>query len=554
MGNLQQFLASELDSLGQYRHQRMALDAEADPVARVLQHDLAELKDSLSDEVVALNKYRQQRVQFDAESDPKTRSLQSGLSKLQSTLNVELSQLNKYVATRTKFDAESDPRTRQMQEGLIELQSSLAEELHSLKEFRIDREAAQARLDPITVGLHTELAKLQGSLRSELVQLARQREIRDELESRSSNVLLQIQDQQQELQASLNRGLSQLESSRVEMQQQHKELQQSIQSELSQLKEIRNQQTEEQAHPATENSQKELGELQHTLKSELTCLSEYRKQAESKNLVHIDSERVSPLGLSTDVMQSLQKQIPQKKDKIPDWTTLFDALGSLIQTGDDEIISNGGGGAILGTPGVGKTTTVAKLALQYSLRHGSGKVALISMDTLRIGDSEELINIAMSLEIPFASASSPISLTQKIQEFKGYELILIDTAGMNQRDIGIADHVLSAAATTTEIASYLVISSTSELVLTDEVIEAFYKVPLKGAIITKLDEAVTLGPAISALVRHDLPVTYVCDGQDVQKDIAAPCKTDMVKCFRRLIFQANSRRRAAERSSQHIMC
>lgn len=220
---------------------------------------------------------------------------------------------------------------------------------------------------------------------------------------------------------------------------------------------------------------------------------------------------------------------------------LLEALGGLFHVGNDEIIRNGGVVALLGSTGVGKTTTVAKLAAQYSMRHGPGKVALISTDTLRIGGARQLAHFAKALGVPLSSATSSGELAQKIQDFANYELVLIDTAGISQRDVRLADHLHSIVDARTGIDAYLVVSATSELTLTQEVVDAFHKVALCGAIVTKVDEAATLGPVMSGVIRHNLPVSYICNGQNVPKDIARASKTDLVKCSRQLVYQASKR-------------
>ena len=106
---------------------------------------------------------------------------------------------------------------------------------------------------------------------------------------------------------------------------------------------------------------------------------------------------------------------------------------------------------------------------------------------------------------------------------------------MSQRDMLLAGQLQALYEGSTEIKPYLVLSAASQLRVTMEIIEAFRDLPLKGAIVTKLDEAGTLGPALSGLIRHKLPLTYTCDGQDVPEDIAQASKSEFLTSAMRLL-------------------
>ncbi len=299
----------------------------------------------------------------------------------------------------------------------------------------------------------------------------------------------------------------------------------------------------------------ELNELKATLQNELAQLSEYRKQKEvlptenkrkTATPVKAIRNRLDALGLSRDISREIGLTFPPSLETMPEWQDIFDAVGNMLAIGEDEILSDGGIVALVGSTGVGKTTTVAKLAAQYTYRHGKDKVALITTDTFRIGGQEQLAIFGRALGVPVSSASTSRELSLRIREYANYDLVLIDTAGISQRDIGLADHLQSISGGSANIQCHLVISSTSELALTQEVINAFHKIPLKGAIVTKIDEAVTLGPVLSGLIRHKLPVSYLCNGQDIPRDIATANKNDLLGVMRKLLEL--SRRRKAKRA------
>lgn len=295
--------------------------------------------------------------------------------------------------------------------------------------------------------------------------------------------------------------------------------------------------------------QQELVQLQSTLKSELAQLSDFRERKavevpkavvvtpDPKNLV---VKRLEALGLSKEVSKAIAKKFPRDSARDSTWQDIFNLLGTRLSVGDDEILTKGGIVAVVGSTGVGKTTTVAKLAAQYSDRHGKGKVALINTDTLRVGGQEQLATFGRSLGVPVAGAATSKELSLRIREYSKYDLVLIDTVGMSQRDISLAHHLQSISAGSTKIQPYLVISSTCDLRLTREVIKAFYKIPLKGAIVTKIDEAVSLGPVLSGVIRHKLPISYLCNGQDVPRDIAAANKNDLLRVIKQLMYLSHN--------------
>ncbi len=292
----------------------------------------------------------------------------------------------------------------------------------------------------------------------------------------------------------------------------------------------------------------EMLELRTALKTELAELSKFRDQREAERKDdpqplrsgRLDT-RLRDLGLSQDVSRAVSDQFDPGDN--PKWDQVFKSISKLITVGNDEILTHGGIVALVGSTGVGKTTTVAKLAAQYTYRHGQNKVALITTDGFRIGGQEQLATFGRALGVPVSTASSTRELSLRIREYSKYDLVLIDTAGISQRDIGLAHHLQSLRSGHANIQPYLVISGTSELTLTQEVIEAFYKIPLKGAIVTKIDEAASLGPVLSGVIRHKLPVMYLCDGQDIPKDLNVATRSTLLNTAKEILEETRKRER-----------
>ena len=210
------------------------------------------------------------------------------------------------------------------------------------------------------------------------------------------------------------------------------------------------------------------------------------------------------------------------------WPGVRAALGGRIATIGEDLVNRGGVFALIGPTGVGKTTTVAKLAARFALRYGRRHVALITTDTYRIGAREQLLTFGEILGVPVDFASNPIELAQLLQEHANKSLVLIDNAGLSQRDLRLAAQ-LSDLDSIPLIKSCLVVSCGTNSAGLDEVFRAFGRARLLGCIVTKLDEAVTLGPVLEALARHQVPLLYVCDGQRVPEDIHPAATVDLVE-------------------------
>ncbi len=209
------------------------------------------------------------------------------------------------------------------------------------------------------------------------------------------------------------------------------------------------------------------------------------------------------------------------------WSGVREALRRRIPIVGEDLVNRGGVFALIGPTGVGKTTSVAKLAARFALRYGRRHVALITTDTYRIGAREQLLTFGEILGIPVDSASSRSELAGLLQEHAQKRLVLIDNAGLSQRDLRLAAQ-LGDLARIPLIKSYLVVSAGTQPAGLDEVFRVFGRARLQGCIVTKLDEAVTLGPMLGALMRHRIPMVYGCDGQRVPEDIHPAVSVDMV--------------------------
>jgi len=168
---------------------------------------------------------------------------------------------------------------------------------------------------------------------------------------------------------------------------------------------------------------------------------------------------------------------------------------------------------------VGKTTTIAKLAARFALRHGARSLALVSTDSYRIGAQEQLVTYGRLLGVHVQIADDRQALEHALRSLSDRRLVLIDTAGMSQRDMRLAEQFEMLEGAGVPVATYLALSATHQQAVLEETLSAFGRVRLRGAVVTKVDEAASLGGVLGALVEHRLPIAWVCDGQRVPEDL-----------------------------------
>jgi len=183
----------------------------------------------------------------------------------------------------------------------------------------------------------------------------------------------------------------------------------------------------------------------------------------------------------------------------------------------------------VGSTGVGKTTSIAKLAARYVLRHGQRHVALVTTDSYRIGAHEQLMTYGRLLGIPVQVASDHNELRSTLNSLSDKRLVLIDTAGMSQRDVRLTEQFATLSDTGLPIRTLLVLSATVHPSVMDETIRAFSGVPLDGAILTKLDEAASLGGVLSAVIEQQLPLRFVTNGQRVPEDMQVARTSELIQ-------------------------
>jgi flagellar biosynthesis protein FlhF len=189
-----------------------------------------------------------------------------------------------------------------------------------------------------------------------------------------------------------------------------------------------------------------------------------------------------------------------------------------------DMADDGGVFAIVGPTGVGKTTSLAKIAARFVLRHGVEQLGLVSTDTYRIGARQQLFNFARILRAPMHVAENASELRRVLDGFANKKLVLIDTAGMSQRDVRLTNQFTTLQAEGHSVRTVLALSAGADRACLAEALKVFQAAKPEALIVTKLDEAAALGGVLSLAIGSSLPVAYLSDGQRVPEDLhrAAP--------------------------------
>ncbi|MCD9489343.1 flagellar biosynthesis protein FlhF [Photobacterium phosphoreum] len=231
-------------------------------------------------------------------------------------------------------------------------------------------------------------------------------------------------------------------------------------------------------------------------------------------------KRLEKMGLSDQLADQLACYIPEDLPTNEAWPALLDLLADQLLTTDDCILETGGVVALLGPTGVGKTTTVAKLAARAAMEFGPNQIALVTTDNYRIGAHEQLATYGRIMGCPVRVAKDAQELADILHQLRHRRLVLLDTAGMGQRDIRLSEQLDTLMQNSgAKIRSYLVMPATSQRRVLEETIEHFRRIPLSGCVLTKLDESLSLGEIICVAIQNALPIAYLADGQRVPEDL-----------------------------------
>ena len=301
--------------------------------------------------------------------------------------------------------------------------------------------------------------------------------------------------------------------------------------------------------------QNELSSMRGLLETQLSGL--VWKDAERRFPLRAQILRnLSRLGLAPDISNIIVDRLEPTDDVKNLWSAPLTALAQTLPVVEDELLQKGGTIALIGPTGVGKTTTIAKIASRFAMDNWSDDIALVSADSYRIGAKEHLSAFANIIGAKVYSATSFDELSETLTRLGDKKLVLIDTEGRSQRDRDLSSRLAAYGRNADRVKFYLTLSAATQEAALDETIREFNKVPLEGCIVTKIDEAAQLGCVMSALIRNDLPAAWFSDGQRIPDDLHSAARKKLwlanqaVECLEASQPRIDERTMAEEYSRQ----
>ncbi|MDI1299734.1 flagellar biosynthesis protein FlhF [Methylotenera sp.] len=274
----------------------------------------------------------------------------------------------------------------------------------------------------------------------------------------------------------------------------------------------------------------EMRNMRSVIESQLTAISwgniQQRDPIKSKMLSTLLSA-----GFSAALSRQLTEKMPENlsEEKAMAWIKAILSINLNTIENETEVLDQGGIFALIGPTGVGKTTTTAKLAARYVMKHGTENLGIITTDAYRIGGHEQLRIYGKILGVMVHAVKDEADLKIALNELKNKHTVLIDTVGVSQRDRMVAEQIAMLSSTNMPVKKLLCLNATSTGETLTDVIKAYKRKGLEGCIITKLDEAATIGNALDVVIREKIKLYYVANGQRVPEDIHLANKAYLIQ-------------------------
>ncbi|PMR74127.1 flagellar biosynthesis protein FlhF [Billgrantia endophytica] len=233
----------------------------------------------------------------------------------------------------------------------------------------------------------------------------------------------------------------------------------------------------------------------------------------------LPEELAGPGAVDDRAMSWLQRQLSKRLAGLDDEAAFMERTGIV---------------ALIGPTGIGKTTTTAKLAARYVMRHGTRPVALVTTDSFRIGAHEQLRIYSRLLDVPMYALNADQPVTDLLERMQGKSWVIIDTVGMSQRDHRVIEQVAHLRGGASPVRLVLLLNAASQPETLEEVVIRYRQAAraaggeLLDCIITKQDEAGRLAPVLDIIMRHGLRLLFVSHGQRVPEDMSVADRTALI--------------------------
>lgn len=259
----------------------------------------------------------------------------------------------------------------------------------------------------------------------------------------------------------------------------------------------------------------ELREMKGLIEERFGALAFMEKMQRNPHQAKL-TQKLLDCGFSPALIRKLAANTPADVADLEAWVA--GVLERNLLTGEAEpaLEDQGGVYALVGSTGVGKTTTTAKLAAAFAAKYGPSNLGLITLDAYRVGAHEQLRAYGRIIGVAVHTAHDRTALEDLLDLLSGKKMVLIDTAGIGQRDSRTQE--LLEMVGHRSIQRLLVVNAASQGETIEDVLVSYRAAQCKGVVLSKLDEAVKLGPALDAMIRHKLKVVGVANGQRVPED------------------------------------
>jgi flagellar biosynthesis protein FlhF len=284
---------------------------------------------------------------------------------------------------------------------------------------------------------------------------------------------------------------------------------------------VRDEQDEEHDEATSRDSvHDEIRSLRRLLESQVAALAwnDFTRRQPLKARV---LEELTNLGLSRALSLEIVGELPDGLDAEQASRLPLAHLTRRVATTTSVTLEHGGVMALVGPNGVGKTTTLAKFATRWVLERGAGEIALVSTDRDRFGAQEQLQALGRVLGVPALVVEGTAGLAATLERLRDRRLVLIDTPGINPRSDRLGPELGALTEMRAGIEIALVMSASAQAGALEETALRFGTLRPTHCVLTKVDEATSLGGTLSTLARSGLPLSWLCVGPRVPEDIEA---------------------------------
>lgn len=268
--------------------------------------------------------------------------------------------------------------------------------------------------------------------------------------------------------------------------------------------------------------------LRDMIESQMAGLT-WHNISEHNPLQVIILKQLIKIGFNMETAEQLVKDIHQPMSEADGFAKVKEKLNENLTFCEEDLIEKGGTYFFIGPTGVGKTTTIAKIAARFCLKYGAEHCGLITLDNYRIAAFEQLVTYGKILGVNVSACDDLSSLNSVMQKLSDKKLILIDSSGFNPRSPKLNDLMELVLKCDFPIETIMVLAATSQTNILEEALKAYKCLDSKRVILTKTDETYFIATALCALIKARLPLLYLTNGQRVPEDILKASEYQLFK-------------------------